>query len=65
MNKLKNWLVLQFLPVWAKERVWKENAELKSKIEQQRQKIERMQAYIDGLEYAMRRGVTIRNEVHK
>ena len=63
MIKLKNWLVLRFLPAWAKETLYKQNQSLKETIEKQKREIDRLNAYISGLEYAVRRNVTIRNEV--
>lgn len=63
MTKLRDWLLMRFLPAWAKESVYKENQILRAQIERQRHEIERLTAYTGGLEYALRRGVTIRNEV--
>lgn len=63
MTKLEEWLMLRFLPAWAKESVYKENQRLRAQIEQQQHEIDRLTAYTCGLEYALRRGVTIRNEV--
>ncbi len=63
MKKLKNWLLLRFLPVWAKESVYRENQMLKQKIASQQNEIDRLNAYIAGLEYGARRRVTINNEV--
>lgn len=63
MRKLKEWIIARFLPVWAKEQVYAENRKLARKIEEQQREIERLTAYAAGLEYALRRGVTIRNEV--
>ena len=63
MKKLKNWLLLLFLPVWAKESVYRENQMLKQKIASQQNEIDRLNAYIAGLEYGARRRVTINNEV--
>ncbi len=63
MRKLKEWIIARFLPVWAKESVYKENQRLRAQIEQQQHEIDRLTAYTGGIEYALRRGVTIRNEV--
>lgn len=63
MRKFKNWLWLHFLPVWAKESVYKENAKLKQRVLDQQQEINRLNAYISGLEYALRRRITINNGV--
>ena len=43
MKKIKNWLVSEFLPIWAKAAMQEENQQLKHQIA-------RLNAYIDGLE---------------
>lgn len=63
MGKIKEWLLLHFLPVWAKETVYKENKKLRAALLEKEQEIERLSAYSDGLEYALRRRIVIRNEV--
>lgn len=63
MRKIKDWLILRFLPAWAKESVYAENRRLRERIEEQRHELDRMEAYAAGLEYALRRRVVIRNEV--
>lgn len=63
MKKLRDWLLMRFLPAWAKESVYKENKLLREKLAQQKQEIERLNAYAAGLEFAMRRRVVIKNEV--
>lgn len=63
MRKIKDWLLLRFLPAWAKESVYAENRRLRERIEEQRHEIDRLEAYSAGLEYALRRRVVIRNEV--
>ena len=63
MRKIKDWFFLNFLPVWAKEGVYKENQKLKQKIIDQQNEISRLKAYAAGLEYATRRRITINNEV--
>lgn len=65
MNKIREWLLLHFLPAWAKESVYAENQRLKKRIEEQRQEIDRLNAYAAGLEYALKRRIVIRNEVGK
>lgn len=65
MRKLKEWIIAQFLPVWAKEQVYAENRKLAQKIEEQQREIERMTAYAAGLEYALRRRIVIKSEVSK
>lgn len=65
MRKLKEWFLLTFLPGWAKETVLRENHVLQKKLEKQQAELERLNAYVDGLEFALRRRVIIRNEVGK
>lgn len=65
MRKLKEWFLLTFLPGWAKETVLRENRVLQKKLEEQQAELERLNAYVDGLEFALRRRVIIRNEVGK
>lgn len=63
MRKIKDWLLLRFLPAWAKESVYAENRRLRERIEEQQHELDRLEAYAAGLEYALRRRVVIRNEV--
>lgn len=63
MNKLRDWLLLRFLPAWAKESVYRENQRLRERLEQQRHELDRLTAYTAGLEMALRRRIVIRNEV--
>lgn len=66
MRRFKKWLMETFLPAWAKDTVYFENRVLKVKLEQKDQEIKELNAYIDGLETAlrsMRRQVIINNEV--
>lgn len=67
MTKLKRWLYNKFLPAWCKEDLIQTNANLISVIAEQRAELDRLNAYIDGLENAMRsqRRIVIRNEVSK
>lgn len=65
MKKLKEWFLLTFLPGWAKETVLRENHVLQKKLEKQQAELERLNAYVDGLEFALRRRVIIKNEVGK
>lgn len=67
MTKFKRWLYNKFLPAWCKDDLLEANARLEAKVEAQRQKIDRLNAYIDGMEAAMRyqRRVTVRNEVRR
>lgn len=67
MRKFRNWLINKFLPAWAKDTVFRENAALKAEIEKQEQEIRRLNAYISGLENGMRaqRRIVIQNGVSK
>lgn len=67
MKKLKEWLINRFLPAWAKDSVYKENAALKMQVAKLEQEIAQLSAYIDGLEAGMRtqRRIVINNEVNK
>jgi len=67
MSKLKRWLYNKFLPAWCKDELLSENQRLIQANHEQRQEIERLNAYIDGMETALRatRRITIKNEVAK
>lgn len=54
IHKFKNWLWLTFLPVWAKESLLKENQQLKDKNKALQAELERLNAYVDGLEAGVR-----------
>ena len=54
MRRFRKWLLERFLPTWAKESVYKENAALQKRIDEQRREIERLNAYINGLEAGIR-----------
>ena len=66
MKKLKTWLLERFLPAWAKDSVYRENRALRDKLERQEQDIRELNAYIDGLETALRsmRRIVIQNGVN-
>lgn len=55
MRKLKTWLMERFLPAWAKDTVYQENKALRADLERKKQEISELNAYIDGMETAMRR----------
>lgn len=59
--RLKSWMLERVLPAWAKDTVYKENRVLLAQLERQNQEIRELNAYIDGLETAMRsvRRITI------
>lgn len=55
MSKLKRWLHERFLPAWCRDDLMKANARLSEKCEEQAREIERLNAYIEGLQTAQRR----------
>lgn len=61
----RNWLVERFLPVWAKESVLRERDALRRQVEDLTRENQRLRAYAAGLEYGLRRRITIRNEVNR
>lgn len=65
MSKFKKWLYNRFLPVYCRDNLMETNARLLAANAAQKREIERLNAYISGLETAMRnqRRVVIRNEV--
>lgn len=65
MRKFKTWLLERFLPAWAKDSVYRENAALRDKLERQEQEIKRLNAYIEGMEGGLRaiRRIVIQNGV--
>lgn len=65
MKKLKKWLFERFLPAYCKENMLETNDKLVALIAEQKAEIDRLQAYISGLERAMRTRITIKNEVSK
>lgn len=68
MTKIKTWLYNRFLPAWCKDDLLAANKRLETVVTEQRQEIERLNAYIDGMTAAMRaqRRITIKTgEVSK
>ena len=66
MSRFKKWLLETFLPAWAKDTVYRENHVLRADLDELEQEINELNAYIDGLETALRstrRQVIISNEV--
>jgi len=51
---MKKWLVNNFLPMWAKETVLRENREIKRENLQLQQKIDALEAYALGLRTGLR-----------
>lgn len=54
MHKLKHWLYHKFLPAWCREDLMETNQHLADTAEAQRQEIQQLQAYIRGMEQALR-----------
>lgn len=67
MKRFREWLYRRFLPMVAKETLWKERDALAGRVKELEGENRRLQAYIDGMEAAMRAGrrVVIRNEVSR
>ena len=53
MTRLKRWIIDKFLPAWCRSELMDENRRLSEKIEKQAAKIDRLNAYIDGLQDAL------------
>lgn len=53
MTRLKRWIIDIFLPAWCRSELMDENRRLIEKIEKQAAKIDRLNAYIDGLQDAL------------
>nr|DAI03637.1 MAG TPA: FIP FIP domain [Caudoviricetes sp.] len=67
MSKFKRWLIEKFLPAWCRDEMLDTNRDLVRAVDDLRRENERLKAYINGLEDAMRaqRRIVIRNEVKK
>ena len=65
MTKFKHWLYTKFLPDWCRHDMMETNQHLTEVILKQKQEIDRLNAYISGLESGIRsqRRIVIRNEV--
>ena len=65
IKRFKDWLMLAFLPEWAKARVYEQNSALKQENAELCAKIRELSAYIDGLEAGIRaqRRIVINNKV--
>ena len=63
IRRIRQWLIDRFLPVWAKESVVKENERLRQRLAEKETEIERLKAYIEGLETGIRshRKIVINN----
>ena len=51
---MRNWLTEQFLPLWAKETVLRDNKLLKEENQALRQKINELESYIQGFHVGLR-----------
>lgn len=54
MKKIKNWFYNRFLPMWAKESVFREYKNTQLENEELRKKVDKLEAYINGLHAGMR-----------
>lgn len=51
---MRKWFLEQFLPMWAKETVLKDNRALKRELRLLQQRLQEREAYIRGLEMGLR-----------
>ena len=51
---MKKWFLERYLPMWAKETVFRDNRELTRKVRQLQQENEVLRSYIKGLQRGMR-----------
>lgn len=67
MSRFKHWLYTEFLPDYCRVELQDENKRLLALIQRQKQEIDQLNAYINGLENGIRnqRRIVIRNEVGK
>ena len=54
MKKIKNWFYNRFLPMWAKESIFREYKNTQLENEELRKKVAELEAYINGLHAGMR-----------
>lgn len=59
MSKLKKWLYERFLPAYCRDNLMETNKRLQEKVDAQAREIERLNAYIDGVQDAMVRSRVI------
>lgn len=59
MRKMKAWFWQRFLPEWARDQLMRENAALRAREDRLNREIERLEAYIQG----MQAGVRARNRL--
>ena len=53
ISKIKTWLYERYLPAWCKDDLMEANTRLRKQVADQAQEIERLNAYIDGMQDAM------------
>ncbi|MBO4938484.1 MAG: hypothetical protein J6C98_05730 [Oscillospiraceae bacterium] len=65
MRRFKLWLIEQFLPVWLKSELLRENDRLRAELREKDTHIRELNAYIEGLEFGLRtqRRITINNRL--
>ncbi|MEF9970615.1 MAG: hypothetical protein RR900_00030 [Ruthenibacterium sp.] len=61
MNRIKQWLVRQFLPCWAKETLLEDNQQLRRQLADAQQKNKELSCYIEGMACALRLSKVIVN----
>ena len=63
MKKIREWIINNYLPMWAKETVLKENRSLRAECDELKQKLEIQGAYLAGMEAGTRamRRIVINN----
>ncbi|MDY4166974.1 MAG: hypothetical protein SOY27_05720 [Fournierella sp.] len=54
MHKWKEWFWRRFLPEWARDQLLRENAALRAREDRLNREIERLEAYIQGMQAGVR-----------
>lgn len=64
MGKVKKWLVNKYLPAYAKQTILEDNKRLNLALQAQKERINELEAYIDGIQFATRatRKIIINND---
>lgn len=65
---MRKWFLERFLPAWAKDSIYKENAQLRARIASLEAEKRELEAYIDGVGDTMRvlrRGIHINNTISR
>lgn len=57
---MKEWLVRRFLPAWCREELLEENRRLAARVAELKAENARLEAYIEGMETALRLGRRIK-----